>query len=339
MEFQQQLENLQAHYLDITSKFQQDVIGEAVGLLKSDIENPQLTMPDAHPDAFMLRANQIGIALLKSGLFSIAENLYRVLAAQTLEYRGKTSQWRHAGALFANAGTALAAQGDFDKAIIELLKAAKEDEQTYHIDSHHSFAIKDMLEAYFGKPIKEKALLVAQKANPSITSGDLNVLVGNLGAYEYAFLSYVYIAITHEEAKMVFPNEFSYLQMLTALRNLSALLEVSLKTLNGNMDETFHPTLKNLYGAKTWWSSFENQRLLVGATMNSKIPTDTQLKNAVGIITTDDISLFWKSLLVAYIVRNYTAHQMVFSGQLVQNYSQEALAHILNVMIMAPSFK
>jgi hypothetical protein len=337
MEFQQQLENLRTHYRDLTEKFKQDVIGEAVGLLRADIENPQLTTPET-PDAFMLRANQIGIALLESGLFSVAETLYRILAAQTLEYRDKTGQWRHAGALFANAGTACAAQGDFDKAIIELLKAAKEDEKTYRVDSHNSFAIKGMLEAYFGKPIKDKALLVAQKVNPSIASDNLDALVGNLGTYEYAFLSYVYIAITHEEANTDFPNEFSYLQTLTALRNLSTLLEVSLKTLNGNMEETFHPTLKKLYGAKTWWASFEGQRLSVGATMKSKTSTDIQLKNAIGIITTDDISLFGKSLLVAYIVRNYTAHQMVFSGQLVQSYSHEALAHILNVMVMARNF-
>ena len=283
----------------------------------------------------MLRANRIGLALLENGFFSVAERLYRVLADATVKYRNETGNWRHAGALFANTGTACAAQGNFDKAVIELLRAVREDEHTYKVASQDSFAIKDLLQIYFGKPIRNTVLTIAKQVIPSVKIEDIENLSGILGSNEYAFLSYAYIAVTHEEAKKVFPNDFSHLQILTALRNLSALLEVVLKKFNGNLDTTFFPTIQGLFGSKIWWRDFENARIAVGATQKSGTPVDNQLDASINIVPTDDNSLFWKSLLIAYITRNYTAHQMDFSSALIQKYSQEVLGHILSVMIVA----
>ena len=339
MDFKQHLNKIHAYYHSKTEKFQRKIIEHAIAILLTDIEDPRLTGPKCSPDDFMLRANQIGGALLENGLFSLAESLYRNLYRQTLDYREKTGNWRHAGALFANAGVACAAQGNFDKAIIELLKADKEDQKTYRTAYKKSFAITGLLKTYFGEPIKQMVLLTAQQVNPCITSDDIEALIRRIGEYEFAFLSYVYIAVTHEEAKNIFSNEFSNMQTLTALRNLSALLEVLLKTLNCNMKETLFPTLTGLYGSKGWWSAFDSTRTSVGAIRKPIVPVDIQLQNSIGLAPVDDISQFWKSLLIAYIVRNYTVHQMDFSGSLIQNYSQEALAHILDVMITAPKFK
>jgi tetratricopeptide (TPR) repeat protein len=338
MDFEQNLNEIHAQYRERIQNFQNELFGQALGLFQADIQNPLLTRPDAPPDAFMLRANRIGLALLENGFFSVAERLYRVLAEETLKYRNETGNWRHAGALFANTGTACAAQGNFDKAVVELLRAVREDERTYKVAPHDSFAIKGLLQEYFGKPIRSTVLAITQQVTPSIKIDDIEDLSRILGSNEYAFLSYAYIAVTHEEAKKVFSNDFSHLQILTALRNLSALLEVVLKNFNGNTSATFFPTIQSLFSAKSWWQDFENTRRAVGATQNSGISADNQLGASININPTDNNSRFWKSLLIAYITRNYTAHQMDFSSTFIQKYSQEALGHILSVMIVADKY-
>ena len=332
------LSEIRAHYRERIKNFQQELFGQALVFFHEDIQNPLLTGPDVLPDAFMFRANMIGLALLENGFFSVAEKLYRVLSYETLKYRNETGNRRHAGALFANTGTACAAQGNFDKAVVELLRAGKEDELTYKIAPKDSFAIEGLLQIYFGKPIRSTVLTIAQQAISSIKIEDIEGLSGILGSNEYAFLSYAYIAVTHEEAIKVFPNDFSQLQILTALRNLSALLEVVLKKFKGNINETFFPTIEGLFCTKNWWHDFENARRSIGATKKSGISVDNQLSASISIVPTDNNSQFWKSLLIAYITRNYTAHQMDFSSALIQKYSHEVLGHILSVMIVADKY-
>ena len=221
---------------------------------------------------------------------------------------------------------------------MELLKAVKEDERTYRIAPQDSFAITGLLQEYFGKPVRNIALSMVQAVNPNITLADVEQASTNLSRNEYAFWSYVYIAGTHEEANQIFENDFSDLQVFSAIRNLSALLEVRLKTLTGNQHQTFFPAITSLYSTRTWWASFETERRQVGATQNSVIPVDNQLRDAINIVSIDAESNFWKSLLVAYITRNYTIHQMDITSPLIQLHSSVVLGHVINVMILADRY-
>lgn len=339
MDFDQHLQELHKQYGEGIQQFQRDILSQAVGMLRADIQDPKLTSPDARPDAFMLRANQIGISLLENGLFSLAERLYRILAKETIDYRRDPDRWRHAGALFANTGTACAAQRNIDQAVIELLKAVKEDERTYKIPPQDSFARTDLLQEYFGKPARNIALALVKNVNPNIALADIEQASSKFGRNEYALWSYVYIAGAHEEANKIFENDFSDLQIFSSIRNLASLLEVRLKTLSGNPNQTLFPTITSLYHAKAWWNAFETERGRIGAIQNSTIPIDDQLRDSINIVPSSNESLFWRSLLVAYIARNYTTHQMDISSPLIQLHSSAVIGHILNAMIFADIFQ
>jgi hypothetical protein len=335
VDFQAHLEKIHEEFRAKLEAVQSEVVGTAVALLQEDIQNPELNGADVPADAFMFRANQIGLALADNGYFAVAERLYRALVQETLRYRRETGNWRHAGALYANTAGACAAQRNLDRAVVELLKAAQDDVETYGVPKHKSFAITGLLQEYFGNPVRNEALKVVQAVNPTVTMADVEALSSLLGEREYALLAYAHLALVHEAANRQFPNEFSQLQIFSALRSLSSLLEVELKTIVGNMQDTLMPTLKMLYESKSWWQVFENKRIAIRATRNSNRPIDDQLKDAIAIAAADDDAGFWKSLLVAYIIRNYTTHQLETQCALVQSFSQEALGHILHVMVAA----
>ena len=340
MDFKQHLTEIQEHFLNRLQAVQSEVMKTAVAMLQDDIQNPDLTGRDDPADAFMFRANQIGFALFRGGFFAIAERMYRVLVQKTLKYRQETGSWRHAGALYVNTAGACAAQGKLDQAVVELLKAAQDDVKTYGVATGDSYAITGLLQEYFGNPVRKGALKTVRRVNPALTLADMERLPGLSGNREYAFLAYVHLALVHKATNQQFPNEFSQLQIFSALRSLSALLEVELKALSGT-DDTLFPVIRALYGGdkkkrKAWWPAFEDTKNnKVKATKDSPRSVDDQLRDAIAIRPTDDDSRFWKSLLIAYIVRNYTIHQLETQCALVQDYLDEALGHILHVMTTA----
>ena len=264
----------QAKIKDIRS----EIFDTAVSLLREDIQNPKLNNPNSGPDIFMLRANQMGLALFENGFFAVAEQLYRILLQETLNYQENTGSHRHAGALYANIAGACAAQGNIDQTIVELLRAAQDDEITYGIEKQNSFAITDLLQEYFSKPVRNDVLLTVQKVNSSLTLADIEVLGSFLGDNNYAFLAYARLALIHERTNQEFPNVFSQLQILSALRNLTSLLEVELKAISGNIQTTLFPAIQSLFSNKCWWPAFENKLKIIGATQRSNRSFDDQLR-------------------------------------------------------------
>jgi len=339
MDFEREAAELKANLKRINI----EVINIALALLQEDIQNPalnDLSAPGVIPDTYMLRAHQIGLALFGNQCFAMAERLYRRLAEEVLDYNKRTGEQRFVGVFYTNIAAACAAQGNTDQAVIELWKAAEESAKIYEVPKLNSFPIQKLLEEYFSKPTTHAALNIVQQINPSITHTDIESLRGLLGTpREYAFLAYAHLAAAHEKANRVSPNEFSQLQLFSAMRSLSSLLEVELKTLSGNMQATLYPALETLFKSKHWWKNFEKQRKAVGAIKDSTIPIDDQLRDAIGVTPKDSESRFWKSLLVAYIARNYTTHQLEIQSGIVQLYVRETLGHILHVMITAQKYR
>jgi hypothetical protein len=321
--FEEHLAQIQEDFFKKTFEVHKDVINTALAFLRED---------------FMSRANQIGIALFRSGLFSLAEEMYRLLAKQTLQYRETTGNWRHIGALYANIAGACAAQGNIDQAVIELLRAAEDDVHTYGVIKSDSFALTGLLEAYFARPVKVEALKIVQTINSTITETDISNLSKNFGDQEYAFLAYLRLGIVHIESNQAFANEYSNLQLFSSLRNLSSLLEILLKTLTGQMHNTLFPTLRILYGMKPWWSTFEATRIAIGAGQNQAVLVDDQLKNAIAIPASDDLTNFWKGLIITYIVRNFTIHNLEPKSDLITVYPKQVLGYILNTMMYSKTY-
>jgi hypothetical protein len=305
-------------------------------MLYDDIHDPALTGRDSHPDTFMLRANQLGLALFKCEAYAVAERLYRLMAEMTERYRDETGNWRHAGAIYANTAAACAAQGDIDEAVVQLFRAAEDDIPTYPItQAADSYAIRELLAEYFSRPICRAALRVLKSVDPNLSMSDLETLTEDLGDLAYAFLACVRLAILHEESNHASPNVFSQLQLFSALRSLSSLLEVYLKTVANEPAHTFFPAARALFGDKPWWSTWDTTRQKLGATRNSPVPVDQRLRDALALAPADDAEAFWRSLLVAYIVRNYTVHQLETQCALVQIHAMDTLAHILHVFVAA----
>jgi hypothetical protein len=340
MDSKRDLSAIREGFLNKLKGVQSEVIETAVAMLRDDIQDPHRTGPDASPDDFMIRANQIGFGLFQGEFFAIAERMYRALVHETLRYRQETGNWRHAGALYVNTAGACAAQGKFDDGVVELLKAEQDDMKTYGVAKDDSYAVTRLLQDYFTNPIRKEALKIVQRVNPTLALADIKALAGLLGRREYAFLAYMHLALRHGNINREFSNEFSQLQIFSALRSLSALLEVELKSLSGTND-TLYPAIVALYGGdrekrKAWWPAFEDTKNnKVKATQDSPRSVDEQLRDTIAIGPTDDDSRFWKSLLIAYIVRNYAIHQLETQCALVQDSSDEALGHILHVMTTA----
>lgn len=320
------LQGLQDQFVDMACQGLRDAVEQALTMLQNDIDDPQLTSDDSHPDAFMSRANQLGFALFRCGAFAAAERLYRLMAEITESYRTRTGDWRHAGAIYANIAGAAAAQGNIDEAVVQLFGAAQDDVPTYPIDHpEESFAITGLLEQYFCAPAREDALQAVRTVSPAVSMADLEALGADFGNREYALLAYVRLSVLHTGANSNSPNTFSQLQIFSVLRSLSSLLEVHLKTLGGT-GLGLYRVAQTLFGQHSWWNNWDAAKQRVGETANSITPVDDRLRDALALTPADDDSRFWKSLLVAYIVRNYTVHQMEIECALVQAHAYQVLS-------------
>ena len=254
--FVQELSEIRKRYGRGLGALRSSAISDALALLREDIQDPGRNDPK-RPDLFMLRANHIGLALFDTGMYSTADEFYRQLIAMTEQYCKETGQVRHTGAMWANRAGASVMQGNYDRAVVMLLRAADNDVTTYHISRAESYAITGLLQDYFIAPTRNGTLEVVQAVDPRVSLGDLESLGGILGNMEYALLAYVRLCLEHEKINAGFPNEFSRLQIFGSLRNLSSLLEVELKLLCSNMEEDLCPTIKAMFGQKRWWTSYE----------------------------------------------------------------------------------
>lgn len=238
MDFQEMLEQIQVEYRSKIQKALEEAIGVALSMFEADIRNPtlnDLSKAGITADTFMLRANSVGLALFDNGLFSAAERLYRTLAQRTMEYRDATKERRHVGVFYANTAAAWFAQGNSDQGIIDLLRAAQDDVPTYSLkEIKDSYALTDLLPHYFGKRVQETALKIAKRVNGGLALTDVQDLCRLLDNQQffrdYIFLAYVDLAQEHTVVNQHTPNEFSQLQVFSALRSVAAIFEIQLKS-------------------------------------------------------------------------------------------------------------
>lgn len=315
-----------------------ELVSGAVALLEADIALPDCDERGSERDRYMLRANQIGIALMHAGSPLIAMQLYSKLIDTALRFRRETGRWRHVGALLANRAAAWAQMGRYDLAAVDLLHAAHEDVDTSGGDESGSFARTHLLQLYFGEPARKAACDLAQRVDTSLALSDIENLCSSLGEQQYALWAYVRAAVTHIAANREFPNPYSQLEIWGALRGLSSLMELRLKMMTENIGATLLPTLEQLYQGASWWASFDRERSNIGATKNHRVSHEKQFQQAEDMNAPDDTSSFWRSLLIAYVVRNYTVHNMDDNGGFVQQHAEDAFGHTLRVMILAPQY-
>lgn len=338
---EQDLIEIRREYRTRIAAFRQSIVESAQSMLQEDIENPDIPpIPDIpDDDIFMMRANQVGLALYDNQCHSAAERLYQGLLEASKRCDAENGTRHHLGALYANIALTRASQGNFDQAVIGLLQAAQDDVETRGVVTVDSYAMTDLLKEELD-PIRETALNLAREVNPTLDLADVRETADLLGTVrEYAFLAYVRVAALHLDANERFPNDFSQMQLFSALRSLSSLFEVQLKTITGDQEDTLFQAIEKLYGGskarrKQWWDIFNDKRLTIRGREEPYRSANEQLKEAVDLPLDDD-SRFWRSLVIAYIVRNYTVHQLQTKCALIQRYSREALRNVLHAMLTA----
>lgn len=316
------------------------LLTQARWMIREDIENEELN--DKHPDAYMLRANQAGLALLDGGFYGLAEQLYKALLEEVDYYIEATEAQRHKGALYANIAASCFFQGNVDRAIIYLLKAAESDIVTFENVNNpaDSFAITGLLKDYFISPTVAEILNFIALIDPNTTKQDVENLLHSFNSSDrkFAFLAYTYLAMSHRGVISNFSNEFSLLQIFSALRSLASFMEVHFKDLTGvqPLPTTLFPAIEQLFMGKSWWNAFNNKRLHI---KNNYASIDDRLNQAFNVtMNNNDSRRYWRSLLVAYFVRNHTVHKLDITGSWIQSHADECFAHILYAMIKADRF-
>lgn len=204
-----------------------------------------------------------------------------------------------------------------------------------------SFALLEMFDHSFGKPAREFALEAAKNVNFRVISNEIAQLSDSLATSKYAFLAYLHIGRSHETEAQELESDFSYLQKLNVIRSLSILLEGEIRKVCGTRKESILKSLeKHPDPIKIpWFKAFDDQRRNVGAINNTTKSADDQLREAMATTATTEDERFWRSLLVGYIVRNYSAHQMDITPTFLRSSFKIVVGHIVNAMIHAPSYR
>jgi len=318
------------HSLQITND---EIFATALRLLQEDLRNHQLSGLIAAPDDYATRANNIAFLFIKNHLASAAEILYQLLIDETIKHTGETNTQRHMGAFYANKGVACALQGNLDQAVVEFLRASEEDKLAYGSAKERSFALVTLLPEYFVSPLQKEILVLAQHINPNLTVADIERLIRFLGSRSYAFIAYIKTYHTHHEALQVSDNLFSKLQILSSFRNLCALLEIELKIKASTTEGELLAIITQLYKNETWWKAFIHAKDLIKGTRKVPRSVNDELRDSFSVLAPDEDTMFWKSLLIGYITRNHTIHQMDTTTHLVTHYSQQIMAHLMYAMI------
>ena len=336
-------EELQAIYQEFRNLLQQT--RHEIGLqgrktLGVDIGDPRITGDGApDPDAFMIRANQIGLAIFDEGFYALAEQYYEELQHYTEEYRDGKG-WRHAGALMANRGVACWAQGNVEHAVkLWVDTAQREDSRTYQVDLLDSPAVNALYERYVRKEAREFAELAAQSVEPSVTEDEVVLLCERLrtsrdGQLEFALMDCLTTALRNTGERMP-GNVFSAWRCLTALRNLACLMEWQLKTIAKVPDAKLYQALVEVFKQEHWWGKCQSALNEAGADEKGGVPVERLIVKAIEGGFNGASAPPAQSVLVAWGIRNHTVHWMDTAGELVTEYSMQALGHVLNVMIAA----
>lgn len=331
-------------YQLLALKAEQHAMNEAMSMFLADIDDPEL-IGSGDRDAHVHRSSNVATGLMMGHCSSIALNVYRALIEETLRFR-KQGQRRHAGLLYANRGVGWAFQENLDDAVVDFLRADHEDTNTSGTQPGTSFAVSTLVEEYVAKRARAFAWGAGARIAPQLLLEDVDHLCKNrLGDNAYSFYGGVLRLQKHWGiVQGGFPNFFSRLQLLNSLRDLAVLLEVELKRLAHAAPgvtlcpkDTLLPTIEKLY-ANSIWSAFDDKRRNeVKATKKSAISEDDQLDRASALPEETGTDQFLKNLLICYVIRNYTAHNMDAASTLAEERSYELLGRIAYVMTVAPN--
>jgi hypothetical protein len=247
-----------------------------------------------------------------------------------------TGEQMSIGLLFVKLGAVYFTQGHYDHGVFYFLEAARNDALVSGNSPNQSYALTHLMPKIVEESVLEKTLEAVQALIPQITQADVDSWYTSLGTRRYTYLAYMRQMLDNRHFLFMHAHEYNYWQIFSALRNLSALFEVEIKLL-AHKDSLFS-ALEELYNRETWWPLFMTKKRDVGEYQGSTTPCDTRLRQTFAIPTSTPATKFWKSLLITYITRNYTIHEMENPNALIREELDQVLVSILYTIIAAPDF-
>jgi hypothetical protein len=317
-------------------QFRAEILFECRKLLEEDLNSFDPVSAE-HPDAYMHRMYQYMEVLYSSKFYAILKELATEAVKSVVKHREYTHKRISAASLYYNAAAACYAQDAYDEMVYYSLKGTNEEDKygPMNLPSRSAQANEALFESLRGY-----AYAKARSINPNLDVNDMLILASMLGKNrEIVLLGYLQIARKNFIFLQSLDNEFSRLQVFAALRNIACLFEVELKALASQAEGSLFRIMEKLYGKKLWWCRFENvKNTHVQAKRESLKTSDEQLATALALKASDPESLFWQGLIVGYIVRNFTAHNLDASSDLAGVHFDHTLGHLLNVMLTCKTY-
>jgi hypothetical protein len=278
--------------------------------------------------------------LRDNGFPDLAKEFYLKLINEAKSYREQHNVSRHIGMLYANLAIAYIYLNDTDQALYQFHNAANED-AVAGVAYDDSYA-KKLLEHTIIKRIKDRLLITISSIDSTITINNIDVRWEQL-EYGRAFALIAYLNSFYQNLSFYkklgnVGFEYTYWQIFSTIRNLSAFVEVELKTkaqraiANADVRSLYY-IAKSLYNQQPWWTQFESERARIGATANSPQASEVVISDALSMV--HGSNLFWKNLVVVYAVRNHTIHDMKIAGAFTPTQLEAILASIVYVLLKA----
>ena len=320
---------------------EENILSAGYSVFRKEIEKDKYDDSSLDPVEFAKPANDFGAALIWNFHYELAYRFFNLLAAETLHYRESTKRHRHAGSFYANAGLARAHMGDMRGALALFELAAVEDAESYGTDRDKSFAMTTMFDSYLGETGRDFAWKTASSIDGRIGLPEIKALCDRLGNERPYFLTVLHEARLCEQTdtskilKSVLASE-----RLNILRRLGILLEAETRNLYGVDEGSIFIVFRNHHGGRgTWFDDFDNRRKAIRATKNNPAPVEDQMKDALSTPASSDEEKFWRSLLVGYVIRNYTAHQTEVDDYLAIQHFKEGVGHVVNALYWLPNYR
>jgi hypothetical protein len=206
-----------------------DLLRDVEQIFAHDLQDPRLNPPglEGH-EQFIARVNAIGHALMNQGDYCLAGELYRNCIHDAQEFRKKTGVRRHLGTLYANLAINCLCHGNIDEGIYYFQHATNEDRQTAGIDPSESHA--NVLLEGFTTHVCDMIAGVLSTHRLGIVQTDLEALFAQLPrSYYFALLAYSHSFVYNYQYLQNLggtpPWFYTYNQMMSALRNMTAVFE------------------------------------------------------------------------------------------------------------------
>jgi hypothetical protein len=231
-----------------------------------------------------------------------------------------------------NLGILHCAQGNIDDGIFYILEAAKDDSLISGNPPDDSYALTHLFRSTVVDPMLANILEATTIIDAHLTQSDVDAWFVSLGDRRYAFLAYMVTLQKNRRLLHQHPHEYNYWQIYSCLRNLATFFEVEMKHLA--QQKELYQALRFLYNAKGWWPGFEREKNTLAKITDS----ENRLRQAFSITCATRTDYYCKSLLIAYIARNYTVHEMDAPNGLTLSELDLVLENLLYAMLRAQNF-